>query len=124
MCQVFREDLEAKLEAKAAVGYSEIVERRVKLDADEYRNEFVLFAYFEVVDNLYVVVAARDASDVYFSRVSPKLRDRVEMWVDLLKNRDRQECVRRMNALKEGFKKAGLDLGKAYANMYKIVEGF
>jgi prephenate dehydrogenase len=44
-------------------------------------------------------------------------------WAELVKNKDRQEFVHRMNALRAGFKRANPDFGKAYQNMYKILEG-
>ncbi len=48
---------------------------------------------------------------------------RVKTWADLVKNRDKQEFVDRMNALKSRFEEGNPDFGKAYENMYKIVEG-
>ena len=44
-------------------------------------------------------------------------------WADLVKNKDRQEFVKRMNALKNRLEKDNPDFGKAYENMYRIVEG-
>jgi prephenate dehydrogenase len=44
-------------------------------------------------------------------------------WADLIKNRDRQEFVNRMNTLKNRLEKGDLDLKKAYENMYKLAEG-
>ena len=44
-------------------------------------------------------------------------------WAELVKNEDRQEFVHRMNALRDGFKRDNPDFGKAYQNMYKILEG-
>jgi len=44
-------------------------------------------------------------------------------WADLVKSKDRQEFVNRMNALKNRLGKGNLDFGKAYENIYKIVEG-
>ncbi len=46
-----------------------------------------------------------------------------ETWADLIKNRDRQEFVNRMNTLKNRLEKGDLDLKKAYENMYKLAEG-
>ena len=46
-----------------------------------------------------------------------------ETWADLIKNRDRQEFVNRMNILKNRLEKGELDFKKAYENMYKIAEG-
>ena len=48
---------------------------------------------------------------------------RAKTWADLVKNKDRQEFVKRMNALRSRFEKVNPDFGKAYENMYKIVEG-
>jgi prephenate dehydrogenase len=48
---------------------------------------------------------------------------RGKIWADLVKNKDRQEFVDRMNALRSRLEKGNPDFGKAYENMYKIVEG-
>jgi len=44
-------------------------------------------------------------------------------WANIVRNRDRQEFVNRMNSLKNRLEKGDLDLKKAYENMYKIAEG-
>jgi len=44
-------------------------------------------------------------------------------WAELVKNKDRQQFVYRMNVLREELKQVDLDLGKAYQNMYKILGG-
>ena len=44
-------------------------------------------------------------------------------WGDLVRNRDRDKFVDRMNALKSRLKEGSPDFGKAYENMYKLVEG-
>jgi len=44
-------------------------------------------------------------------------------WGDLVKNRDRDKFVDRMNALRSRLKEDSPDFGKAYENMYKLVEG-
>ena len=44
-------------------------------------------------------------------------------WAELVENKDRQQFVHRMNVLREGFEKGNPDFGKAYQNMYKIIEG-
>ena len=44
-------------------------------------------------------------------------------WAELVENNDRQQFVHRMNVLREGFEKGNPDFGKAYQNMYKIIEG-
>ena len=45
-------------------------------------------------------------------------------WADLVKNKDSQEFVKKMTSLKSKLEKGNPDFGKAYENMYKIVEGF
>jgi len=47
---------------------------------------------------------------------------RAKNWADLVKNKDRQEFVDRMNALRSKFEAGTSDFGKAYQNMYKIAE--
>ena len=44
-------------------------------------------------------------------------------WANIVRNRDRQEFVNRMNSLKNRLEKGDLDFRKAYENMYKIAEG-
>lgn len=44
-------------------------------------------------------------------------------WADLTKAKNKQEFVNRMNSLKNRLEKDYPDLGKAYENMYKLVEG-
>ncbi len=48
---------------------------------------------------------------------------RGQVWVDLVKNKDRQEFVKRMKALRGRLEEVNPDFGKAYENMYRIVEG-
>lgn len=48
---------------------------------------------------------------------------RAKTWADLVKNKDKQEFVERMKALRSRFEEANPDFGKAYKNMYKIVGG-
>lgn len=44
-------------------------------------------------------------------------------WAELVESKDRQQFVHRMNILRDKLKKDNPDLGKAYQNMYKILEG-
>jgi prephenate dehydrogenase len=44
-------------------------------------------------------------------------------WAELVGNKDRQQFSHRMKVLREGFEKVDPDFGKAYQNMYKIIEG-
>ncbi len=46
-----------------------------------------------------------------------------KIWADIVRNKDRQEFVNRMNILKNRLEKGDLDLKKAYENMYKLAEG-
>jgi len=48
---------------------------------------------------------------------------RAKTWADLVKNKDKQEFVKRMSALRSRLEEVNPDFGKAYENMYKIVEG-
>jgi len=50
-------------------------------------------------------------------------QEKARTWADLVKSKDRQEFVNRMNALKNSIEKGDLDFRKAYQNMYKIIEG-
>jgi len=43
-------------------------------------------------------------------------------WADIVKNKDRQKFVKRMNALKDGLEKNDPDFGKSYEDMYKLLE--
>jgi len=59
----------------------------------------------------------------------PKMAETVKLfqrsskiWADLVKNKDKQEFIRRMNILRDRLEKEEPDLEKAYQNMYKLVE--
>ncbi len=43
-------------------------------------------------------------------------------WADIVRNRDRQEFVKRMSALRSELEKSDPDFQKAYENMYKLLE--
>ena len=43
-------------------------------------------------------------------------------WADIVKNKDRQEFIRRMNTLKERLEKSDPDFRRAYDNMYKLLD--
>ncbi len=47
---------------------------------------------------------------------------KVKTWADLVKNQDGQEFAQRMGALRNKLDKSNPDFGKAYQNLYKIVE--
>ncbi|GAI57002.1 unnamed protein product, partial [marine sediment metagenome] len=44
-------------------------------------------------------------------------------WAGLVEKKDKQEFVDRMKALRSRLEEGNPDFGKAYENMYKIVEG-
>ena len=46
-----------------------------------------------------------------------------KIWAELVKDKDRREFVHRMNVLRDRFKQDNPNFGKAYQNMYKILEG-
>ncbi len=56
------------------------------------------------------------------AEIEKLFQKRGKIWADLVKNKDRQEFVKRMSALKGRFEEGNPDFGKAYENMYKIVE--
>ncbi len=47
---------------------------------------------------------------------------KAKLWADLVKNRDKQKFVKRMNSLKNRLEKGIPDFNKAYENLYQIVE--
>ncbi len=51
------------------------------------------------------------------------LQAKAKEWADMVNSQDRQKFVKRMKALKDRFEKDAPDFGKAYENMYRIVEG-
>ena len=44
-------------------------------------------------------------------------------WADLVKNKDKQEFIRRMNILRARLEKEEPEFGQAFENMYKLIEG-
>ncbi len=57
------------------------------------------------------------------ARIEELFQKSSKTWTDLVKIKDRQGFVKRMTALKDRLEKGNPDFGKAYENMYKIVEG-
>jgi len=45
------------------------------------------------------------------------------LWADFVENKDRQRFINRMKTLRSRLEEGNPDFGKAYENMYKIVEG-
>ena len=56
------------------------------------------------------------------AEIEEQFQQSSKTWTDLIKNRDRREFVNRMSALRERFEKADPDFGKAYENMYRLLE--
>lgn len=46
----------------------------------------------------------------------------VKTWSEIVRNKDKQEFVKRMNALKDRLEKSDPDFRKAYENMYKLLD--
>jgi len=67
--------------------------------------------------------AALQMSLPNIAEIEELFRRRAKVWADLVKNRDRQKFVEKMNIIKSGFEKSAPDFGKAYENMYKLTEG-
>ena len=57
------------------------------------------------------------------TEIEELFQKRGQIWTDLVKNKDKQEFIKRMKALRSRLEEGNPDFGKAYANMYKIVEG-
>ena len=56
------------------------------------------------------------------AEIEERFQSSSKTWADLVKNKDRQGFVKRMTALKDRLEKGDPDFGRAYENMYKIVE--
>ena len=48
---------------------------------------------------------------------------RAKIWADLVEDKDRQQFIQKMDALRDKLKQDNPDFGKDYENMYKLVEG-
>jgi prephenate dehydrogenase len=57
------------------------------------------------------------------SQIQKRFQKSCQDWAELVKQRDRQEFVRRMKAIRRKLEANNPDFGKAYDNMYKIAEG-
>ena len=57
------------------------------------------------------------------TNIEELFQKKAKEWADLVKNKDRQKFVKRMQDLKNRLEKGAPDFGKAYENMYKIAEG-
>jgi len=57
------------------------------------------------------------------TEIEKLFQQRGQIWADLVKNKDKQEFIKRMKALRSRLEEGNPDFGKAYENMYKIVGG-
>ena len=57
------------------------------------------------------------------AEVEKLFQRRAKTWADLVENKNRDKFVQRMNALKNRLYQVNPDFGKAYEDMYKLVEG-
>jgi len=86
---------------------------------------------YKVLLTLVESVVSEDAELYASLQMSlPKMAETEELfqrslktWADLVKNQDRQELIKRMNALKSKLEKVDADFGRAYENMYQLIEG-
>ena len=58
----------------------------------------------------------------HMAEIEKLFQARAKMWADLVETKDRQQFARRMNDLRDRLKEANPDFGKAYENMYKLVD--
>ena len=57
------------------------------------------------------------------AEVEKLFQRRAKTWADLVENKDREKFAQRMKALKTRLNQVNPDFGKAYEDMYKLVEG-
>jgi len=57
------------------------------------------------------------------TKIEELFQESSKTWAELVKNKDQRQFILRMNSLRDKLKKENPDLGKAYQNMYKILEG-
>ncbi len=55
--------------------------------------------------------------------IQKRFQESCQDWAELVKQKDRQQFVKRMEDIRHKLKANNPDFGKAYDNMYKIVEG-
>jgi len=59
----------------------------------------------------------------HIAEIEKIFQERAKTWADLVKNKDSQKFARRMNELKDRLYQVNPDFGKAYEDMYRLVEG-
>lgn len=86
---------------------------------------------FKVLLTLAKSVIAEDA-DFYASlqmnlpkmiEIEELFQRNTERWGEIVRNKNRQEFVKRMNAVRDRLEKSDPDFRRAYENMYKLLEG-
>jgi len=58
------------------------------------------------------------------AEIEKLFQSRAKTWADLVESKDREKFVQKMNALKNRLSQVDPDFGKAYQDMYKLVEGW
>ena len=58
------------------------------------------------------------------AEIEKLFQSRAKTWADLVESKDREKFVQKMNALKNSLSQVDPDFGKAYQDMYKLVEGW
>ncbi len=56
------------------------------------------------------------------SKIEKLFQEKAQAWVGLVESKDRQEFVRQMKGLRQRLEESAPDFGRAYENMYKLVE--
>lgn len=56
------------------------------------------------------------------AKIEKLFQAKAKMWADIVESRDKQQFAQSMNTLREKFAKDDPDFGKAYENMYKLIE--
>ena len=56
------------------------------------------------------------------ARVEQLFQEKAQLWAGIVADNDRQQFIKRMKALRQEMKKTTADFGKAYENMYRLVE--
>ena len=57
------------------------------------------------------------------AKIEELFHENSKIWAELVENKDQKQFTHRLNILKDKLKEENLDLGKAYQNMYQILEG-
>jgi len=59
----------------------------------------------------------------HLTEVENRFQKSAQTWAEIVGNKDKKKFINRMNTLKNRLEKDNPDFGKAYENMYRIVEG-